>query len=929
MGKYVPLAITYANSGLVKDKDAFVLSDDAYQNLENIYQWRGRLRRREGYSLLGRLRRTEEDQEEDNTDGTNQYNIPDLLTAGLRGVAPDATIEPGSVSIVLDGTDEFTDDTNGTLTRTAGATYDVYPAQNIMDITQAAAGVIEFTGAHTFVATNQIRIQGVSGMTEINDTIVTVTAVTGTTVTTNLDTSAFTAYTSGGTANGTWINYDTSEVNLTWLTGSTPGGAVVVTVDYSYYPSLPVMGLPQRELNDINAEQTVAFDTVYPYSYSNANNRFEELNSNTPINNVTWQGSDTDFFYSVSYWYTSDRRQYFWTTNFNHNFPTNDPIRVYDGQEWWTFQPDLDGSGSPQILYTCRMIIPYKGRLVVLNTWEGTTEGGAVQYAQRARWSQNGSPFSSVAQGTVPVVTEEWRSDVKGRGGFVDCPTNEHIISAQFIRDLLVVGFENSTWALRYTGNEILPFVWERINKELGSESTFSMVAFDRGVLYVGDKSINSCNGNNVERIDENIPDEVFNIHNSVDPDTQVSDGPLRVHGKRDFFERLVYWTFPDASTEARYPDRLLVFNYHNYTWSIFTDSFTALGEYQRFNDIRWSDLNNISWQEANFSWVTAQLQSQFPNIIGGNQQGFVEVMHSQVANDVSLQITDVTGGTDPVVLEVPSHNLQTGEFILIDDILGTGGDELNGRVFRVDVDDVLVSRDEMKLFAAPRTDITAITQSSRAVVTAPGHTFTVGQHWYIDRITAGMVGINGLNGTVFAVNGNDVTLDVDSSTFSAYTSGGEIQNLDALFSPQIVQERTYLGKGTISRVMGFSAISKKFNMIDRGKKNYLGYIDFLSEVTENGEVSCSVFTDYDDVNPINDGSDDFFNTFFPTKPDQFSVQAKTKEWHRFYCTTDAQFFQYDLNLSERQLCAPNIVNSNVLIDAIIIYSEQGGRLID
>ncbi len=757
-------------------------------------------------------------------------------------------------------------------------------------------------------------------MTEINDTVVTVTAINaGVDVTVGLDTTGFTAYSSGGVANGSFVNYDTGELNLTFVGGSTPANLITVEAAYGYYPCLPVMGLPNRELDQINQEQTVAFDTIYSYEFNNTSNEFKELTAATA---TTWTGLDSDFFYGMNYWQTADNAQYYWVTNFSGT--SGDPIRIYDGIDWYDFLPTTSGTDE---MHQCRILIPYKGRVVALNTFEGATLAGSTQYPQRARWSQNGAPLSAVNAGVAPTATVEWLSDVKGRGGFVDAPTNEHIVSAEFIRDTLIVGFERSTWQLRYTGNEILPFVWERINKDLGCESTFSVVSFDQGVLQIGDKSINSCNGNTVERIDESIPDEVFNIHNNN------GDGPLRVHGKRNFFEELVYWTFPDSSTSAKFPDRMLVFNYENFTWSIFRDSFTTFGQYQRFNDITWGDLGDTDWNQANFSWVTAKLQSQYPNTIAGNQQGFVLNLEQKTSNSESLHITNVAGGTSAVRITCQDHNLESTvsdpsaptEYVEVNSIIGTGGLELNGRVFSVD----RIDSNTIDLYEKPRTNITGITQATQGVVTAVGHTFTTGQHFYIDAILTGMTQISGLNGLVVSVNGNDITIDIDTTDFTAYTSGGEIQNLDADVVPAVVQARTYMGGGTLTRVMGFTAKSKKFNLVQAGLKTHLGMLDFLSQVTSEGEVSCNVFVDYNDSQPVNDGSDDFFNQIFSTQVEQFSNPGNSKEWHRLYCNTDAQFFEFDLNLTERQMFTPAITNSEVLIDAIIVWSDVAGRLVD
>ena len=930
MGKYTPTAITYAESGLVKDRDAFVLSDDAYQELTNIWQWRGRLRRRKGYSLLGRLRRNIVNQAQTAADGTNDYNIADLM-ATFKATEPKATLAKNSVVLNFDDTVdivEFSDNGTGHFTRTLGTQWDLYAAQTITAITQAASAEITI-GAHQFLVGNKVLIQNVIGMVEINDTVGTISAITATTITVNINSTNFTAYASGGQVDGSFVLYSTGEVNLTF-DGSAPPplppNLTVVLSDFGYYPSLPVMGLPNRELNDINAEQTIAFDTKYCYVFNNTSNQFEELTSTTP---TTWNGVDRDFFFGTNYWRTNDQRQYYWATNFNLGV-TPDPLRIFDNIDWHTLTPALDSSGTPK-LQQARLLIPYKGRMVALNTYEGTNLVGSVQYPQRARWSQNGAPFSLVASGTTPTALDEWRSDVKGRGGYVDAPTNEHIVSAEFIRDLLVVGFESSTWALRYTGNDILPFVWERINIELGSEATFSMVPFDKGLLFVGDKSINSCNGNGVDRIDENIPDEVFNMHNSSNPSSELSDGPRRVHGIRDFFERIVYWTFPNASTNAKFPDRLLVFNYHNKTWSIFTDSFTCFGEYQAFNDTTWASIGG-TWQVNNSSWITAKLQSQFPNVIAGNQEGFVLTLNSKVDNDSSLQISGVTGGTGAVSLNVQDHNLQEGEFIKIASILGTGGLELNNRIFQVAT---VTDSNNIILYTKPRFLISGITQADEAVISVnplTGHNFSPGQHFYIDGIAAGsMVELNELNGYIISVSGNDLTISINTTDFSLYVLGsaGEIQNLDANTVPAVVQTRTYLGCGTIQRVMGFKAISKKFNMINQGKKNFLGHIDFLTDVTDAGEISCKIFTDYNETEEVNDGEDLFYNTTFSTQAEDITQKQKIKEFHRFYAATDAQFFEYHLSLDERQLFTPAIVNSDVLIDSIIIYSEAGGRLVD
>ena len=459
----------------------------------------------------------------------------------------------------------------------------------------------------------------------------------------------------GGT--GT-INYTTGAFTL--VSGAGWGAGQITNAAFYYAPLLPVMGISLRALTSINADQTVAFDTKYAYSWNSGNKRFEEFGGGT-----TWQGSDSQFFYVSNYYSASAGGDLMLVTNFNKG-ATPDPIRYYNGT-WNTFAPSVDGIGNE--IHQCRLIFPYKGRLIALNTWEGATLATSTQNSRRARWSQNGDAFA----------TDAWRSDIAGRGGYIDAPTSEAIISAEFVRDTLIVGFEKSIWKLRYTSNQILPFVWERIDNEFGVESTFSIVRADTSQISIGSNGIVACDGINAKRIDEKIPSTVFNIHNE-------NDGLFRVHGIRDFDKKLIYWTFPSSSRNKKFPDRILVFNYEDFSWSFFQDSLTCFGELQEFNDKAWKDYPSTTWAQASFTWVDTTLQSLYPAVIAGNHQGFIVKMQRRSVNDPALAITVITPGT-PVQLTIPDHNLSTDQYIRVTGILGTAS-SLNDTSYKVNLID-------------------------------------------------------------------------------------------------------------------------------------------------------------------------------------------------------------------------------------------------
>lgn len=77
--------------------------------------------------------------------------------------------------------------------------------------------------------------------------------------------------------------------------------------------------------------------------------------------------------------------------------------------------------------------------------------------------------------------------------------------------------------------------------------------------------------------------------------------------------------------------------------------------------------------------------------------------------------------------------------------------------------------------FAANKTrSVTGITQAASAVVTVGAHTFVVGESVHFAS-AVGMTQINGLRGTISATSGTTITVSINSSAFSAYTSGGTV----------------------------------------------------------------------------------------------------------------------------------------------------------
>ncbi len=657
------------NSGLFNALKPFAVPDKAFAKLNNAYVWRDRVRKRFGSRWLAntqlqtRLRIN-----------LGEYRVQVGTTNGvgdLSGTVPGVTFNIGQRFVIGVETDTVTSGAAGAqpMTMTGGTstthTFNIGTGAFVL-----VAAPIN-TPVYFYFNTTTTSVGGAAAGV-VPGIIFKIGQMF------SIGTQLYTVWQNGalkttGAGAGTY-NLATGAYSIT--------GAPASTAVY-FYPAEPVMGLITYETTSVNNEQTIAFDTQFSYQYING---WERIFSENAPGDALWTGSNSQFFWGTSYGGVSPSDYILYVTNFNELEPNfmRYMQSVAGTLTWFSFRPTiaLTTSGSTLNIYlrSARILVPFKNRLLAFNTWEAQDAGAGVtlvHYPFRVRWcAANADPTDQV---------NNWRQDIPGRGNARDCPTLEAIITVEFIRDRLIVYLERSTWELVYTGNEIYPFDWQQINTELGAESTFSVVPFDTVALGVGNVGIVACSGTNVERIDNNIPDEVWAIHND-------NGGVERVYGIRDYFPEMVYWSMPDptASSVFPYPKKVLIYNYKNATWAFNDDSITCFGYFQPVNGITW-DSEEITWDDE-VDWDSGSLQAKFRNVIAGNQQGWTFLIDSEAPINASvLQITDITipvAGINLVSVQSTDFNLEVGDYVYIEGIQSTGNLTLiNGTIQRVMID--------------------------------------------------------------------------------------------------------------------------------------------------------------------------------------------------------------------------------------------------
>lgn len=651
----------------------------------------------------------------------------------------------------------------------------------------------------------------------------------------------------GSGANTGNINYTTGELILNF---SPPlGGSTDVDVDFQYFPTLPVMGIPLRDNATLNDEQTIWFDTKYAYVWNGS--AFDEF-----IAGTTWSGTNADFFWATNYRGAAPQTKLFFVTNFVVN--AANAIRYTDGVTWTDFAPAVT---STQTLYQARIIVPYYSRLLMLDTWEGTTIGGygsAVNIQNRCRFSQLGDPTD----------VDAFRTDIFGRGGAIDAPTAESIIGAMFVKNTLIVLFEETTWQLTYVGEYGTPFVWERISSDFGSDATFSSVLFDNHMLAVGDTAIIAANAISAQRIDLDIPDQVFQIQ-------RINSGAVRVQGIRDYQKEVVYWNYPDGQTMATpttsltFPNKVLLYNYRNNTWAIFRDSVTAFGSFRLDPNITW-DSTDVTWDDFDVTWDDVDSQENFPAIVSGNQQGFVHLYANRSPDDASLVIKDIDISVSPIVITSIDHNLQTGEII-----------SLSGMQF------VLTS-------VTPHTVLnTNLNSRTYQVKVITKDTFSISK-W--DIVTQNYAN-------------NPATWVPPATPATANAS--------------------YVGGGTIILYPKLNVQTKDINVFaDKGMQVKMSYIDFLMTPTQGSAFTVLLALNSTlGLPPAVIGNLGTGNRNVSTDlTSPFYTPASDYAWFRFFCTLSAQYFRICMTYDDNLM---NIISTHSqpwTMFGITAYVRPGGR---
>lgn len=618
VSSYKPFPISEFKSGLFTYLEPWIRPTDAFQPLDNAYVYRGSIYKRSGTNFFGRMQYC------NNTiitngaiaangsksgtlaqfpiiGGAGNFVVTVLTSAGLETFTNTGSTSPEIITGKIGGvnSDTFTINyTTGAWTlqlsggRSVGANvpvvahYSYYPLllttpqeAPIMGIKQ---WIDETTNTKKIVILDTKRLSVYNSVTDQFDAVCTVLQTLyvaqggAETVTINIGWLNIAPYTVSITDSVTTIT-DTPTSSTAGTLSSGGNFAAGGTVNYSTGD----IGLNLGVGSVAGTVITITVGLQGDYFTGNASNFFNSAN---------------------------------WLTDL---FLTNgvDRVTLFDGTK--LSRPPLPITEANKLSFTnnittCLDVKVYKNRMLYL--FPSTTEGGpSTKDPQSIRWSAQFVPTNTVA-------------DVAGNGGELSAPTADWLQASQFLRDYLIVFFEQSAWVFRFTGNSNDPFRWDKINNSKATNAPYGSVGYDERCTSMGNLGLIATDGVNVQRYDQ----EVIDLFNDIDQENFKQCFAQRFDQLNQTW--MLYVSQSGAPGNNGVSDKAIVYNFIENTWATYSLPLSCLGiGFQTF-DVRWQDFGTgqslfkefPTWSVTDVAWNSFLVQANMPFLLGGDHVGNV-----------------------------------------------------------------------------------------------------------------------------------------------------------------------------------------------------------------------------------------------------------------------------------------------------------------
>lgn len=409
--------------------------------------------------------------------------------------------------------------------------------------------------------------------------------------------------------------------------------------------------------------------------------------------------------------------------------------------------------------------------------------------------------------------------------GLLQADTYEDITGVKILGQVLALNFTRSNWTLEKTTDAFNPYFIRKVPSVLGTDAKFSAVNWSDQVRSIGKTGIIFTDGRQSLRGDNKIPYFTATEIDQIDFNL--------TYGGFDRIYNQFLWSYLNYESGDSTQNRVLVHNYEEDSWSVYNQRFSVFGQTEVGQNLVWDDIDETTGNESWAQWDTTEeiwdrigLGEAVQKTLAGDDLGFIYELN-QGYDDYYTDISGITQA-NPAVLTVSSSAFQEGDQVVVAGVEGMT--EINN--FDPDT-----------------------------------------QNYVVENIY-----------TVTSATPTSVTLNVDSTNFTAYTQNGRV-----------------------SKPINFRAKTIPFNPYrDKGKRVYVSHIEVLID-TNGGNLLVDVFAD--------DEEEPFLQDIL-LQPSNDST--KKREWVNMTVNNEANFITF--------LFKQNSPSVQVRITSTRIYASPGGN---
>jgi len=405
--------------------------------------------------------------------------------------------------------------------------------------------------------------------------------------------------------------------------------------------------------------------------------------------------------------------------------------------------------------------------------------------------------------------------------GQIILSTFETIKAVAVLGQFLLLNLSGSTWTLEITRDAFNPWYPRRLPSVIGTDASFSSAQWNAIEFSMGKAGVIATDGRRSDRTDNKIP---YFTKDEVDQELFE-----QCYGGYDRVTAQFYFNYPTGLTDIGTQDKILVHNYEESSWSFYNLRTSVFGETDIGLSLTWDEIDQTvkeSWEQWDTTeevWDKIGLGASVLKTLAGDDLGFIYEMNADY-DDYFVGITGITPASNAVLTVAPSA-FKAGDRVVVQNVEGMP--EINNYSPLLDED--------------------------------PDPIYTV------------------VSSTV-----TSVTLDVDSTNFGTYTTGG-----------------------TLSKLISFEAKTIPLNPYrEQGLRIFVSMIEFLIN-TDGGRLYVDLY--------VNEESTPFKSNVL-IKPTNL---AKANEWVSMGVDIEADF----ITIVMRQQ-SPSV---GIEIRSLRIHAEAGG----